>query len=136
MKVVGLDGRSYNWDWRNKIPMADDTRPRSTYHLRARGLLKKLFPCETILEEVYLPGSNNLSVDFYIPFYKTCVEVQGEQHYRYIQFFQGSHSEFLSAKLRDTQKQNWINLNGLKFIELPYTEDNDEWTERIREVVG
>jgi hypothetical protein len=104
MKVVGLDGRSYNWDWRNKVPMADDTRPRSTYHLRARELLNKLFPCETILEEVYLPGSNNLSVDFYIPFYRTCVEVQGEQHY--------------------------------KFIELPYTEDNDEWTERIREVVG
>lgn len=131
MRVKGLDGREYPWNLRGLQPARDDARARSSYHLAARQLLQRLFPTTPILEEVPLPGSDGLRADFYLPMEKLIVEVHGEQHYKYVPHFHGDRLGFLAAKRRDASKETWCDLNGLRFVALPYSEDIDEWRSRV-----
>lgn len=133
MKVKGLDNRLYNWKLLNHVPLGDDERNRSKYHLAARQLLTQLFPTDRVLEEVPLPGSGGLTADFLIPAEKLIIEVHGEQHYKYVMHFHGSLLGFIAARKRDMNKKRWCELNGIRLVELPYTEAVDEWRRRIRE---
>jgi len=126
MKCVGLDGKQYNFQLVNGI--RDET---SSYHERARKLLKLYWPMTLIYEEVFLPGSTGLYADFFIPSKKVLVEVHGEQHYEANSFF-GGEKGFAGQKIRDSNKQRWCNLNNYVYIELPYNEDNNEWRRRIQ----
>jgi hypothetical protein len=137
MKVKGLNGREYNWKLTGRVPLKDDARKRSKYHLAARTLLTTLFPADRILEEVPLPGSKKLTLDFYIPSYRLAVEVQGEQHTIYNPFFHGNYLNYLAAKRRDNNKKAWCLINNLEFIEFSFMESEDEWRERVtRKISG
>ncbi len=131
MKVRGLDGKNYTIKLTHTSPLLSDKRKRSSYHLQARELLKKLFPCERILEEVELPGSNGLAADFFIPMQKLIVEVHGEQHYQFVAYFHKTDEEFLDSRKRDLRKQEWCDINNLELVVLPYSENTDEWRSRI-----
>lgn len=128
MKVRGLDGRLHSWS------PTSNPRACSQYHDRARKVLRQLYPSEQILEEVALPGCGDttLYADFYLPLHRLVVEVQGEQHYKQVpHFHQNNPLNFLAAKRRDQQKQEWCELNNLRLVELPYTEDDDGWKSRL-----
>ena len=90
---IGFDGVERHWKLNKCTVLGDDTRPRSNLHLTARKLLKELFPYDTILEEVPLPGSNKpsrpskLFADFFVPAYNLIVEVHGRQHFEFVSFF-------------------------------------------------
>lgn len=137
MKVTGLDGFVYSWNLRNHVPFQDDKRPRSRYHLRARRLLKKKFPRDRILEEVPLAGSHTpqrrstLYVDFFIPNKTVVIEVHGEQHYSFNEFFHKTKAEFYKSKKRDQDKLDWCGLNSINIVVLKYSEPDDVWSERI-----
>ena len=137
MKIVGLDGRSYSWNLRNHVPFQDAKRPRSRYHLRARWLLKKKFPRDRILEEVPLVGSHTpqrrsiLYVDFFIPNKTVVIEVHGEQHYSFNEFFHKTKAEFYRSKKRDQDKSDWCALNSINIVVLKYSEPDDVWSKRI-----
>jgi very-short-patch-repair endonuclease len=80
---------------------------------------------------VTIPGTRpSLYADFVLPTRKLMVEVHGQQHYEQIQFFHDKR-EFAAAKRRDAQKKEWCNLNSFTLVELPYSEDVDEWRERV-----
>jgi hypothetical protein len=132
MKVIGLDGRNYAWKLVNHVPLNNDDLQRSSLHIQARELLRSIYPLDRILEEVSLPGSNGLAIDFYIPVYKLAVEVQGEQHYEYILYFHGSPSGFLKSKQRDKDKKHWLELNTISLVEFPHNESTEQWRERLR----
>lgn len=131
MRVTGLDGRTYSWKLQGRIPFEDDTRPRSSLHILARGLLRSLFPLEQVYEELYLPGAGKLYADFVILTRKLMVEVHGEQHYVFNSYFYNTLLDFIEAKKRDELKAKWAELNGLTLVVLPYTEDIDAWRHRI-----
>lgn len=131
MKVVDLNGREHGWNLNGLRPKNNDIRPRSQHHLRARNLLKSLFPTDQILEEVPLPGTR-LRADFYLPMRKLAIEVHGEQHYKFIQYFHGSKKGFLRAKKNDQDKILWFQNNNIQVVELPYTETDNEWRRRIQ----
>lgn len=133
MKVVGLDGRTYTWNLRGLQVKLDDPQHRSELHIKARQLLHALFPLQPILEEVRLPGTNNLRADFYIPSWKLMIEVNGEQHYQFSLHHHGSRAGFLSSLKRDSDKARWCDLNDIQLVTLPYNEDIDEWRVRITE---
>ncbi len=135
-KVVGLDGRSYPWRLAGHLPDGDDERPRSSFHLAARALLKAVFPLEQILEEIALPGSGYLSADFFLPHWNLVVEVHGQQHYCFSKLFHRDRNDFLAGKVRDRVKREWCELNGITLVELPYNEDLDEWRKRIGSAVS
>lgn len=133
MKVIGLNGREFTWKLVGHVPLGDDEQKRSQFHLAARDLLTKLFPCDRILEEVPLPGSGGLAADFFIPAEMLMVEVHGQQHYNFIPHFHTDRLGFLLSKKRDATKRYWCKLNNICLVELPYNEVPHEWSRRIRE---
>jgi hypothetical protein len=52
-------------------------------------MLHEKFPTLQILEEVSIPlrSKETLYLDFYIPLIKKCIEVHGEQHYKFVPFY-------------------------------------------------
>lgn len=63
-----------------------------------------------------------LSFDFYLPQYNTCIEYQGEQHYRVVDFF-GGKDEFELRKKRDEIKRNYCYSNNIRLLYISYRED-------------
>lgn len=132
MKVRGLDGRQHN------LPLSADERnvdkQCSAYHVRARAVLARIYPNDRTHEEVQLPGcqGQKLFLDFFLPLRRLAVEVQGEQHTKFIPHFHGTMAGFLASLKRDRVKRQWCEMNEMVFVTLPHTEGDDEWTERIR----
>ena len=135
MRIVGLDGKYHNWNLKYKKPSSKCSK----LHRRARNLLKKLFPFDTIYEEVILPGSRIsrrlrvLRADFYIPGQNLLIEVHGQQHYKYSNKYHKTKMDFIESKSRDRDKEQWCKLNHIKFVELPYNENNTKWEKRIEQ---
>jgi very-short-patch-repair endonuclease len=127
VRVVGIDGRSYTWDLRGRMPTADDDRSRSNLHLRARALLSQLFPLDIRAEEVPIPGTQGLTADFVLPSRLLIVEVQGQQHYKHITHFHEFPVDYWAARARDQRKVEWCELNGWRCICLPHFCTDHEW---------
>ncbi len=135
MKVTGFDNREHVLSLKFKQGNC------SSGHLEARTLLKKIFPNDSIYEEVTLKGSKkaaseaNLAADFFIPAHKIIVEVHGKQHYEYVAHFHESKSNFLESKKRDSRKKEWCYINNIIYIELPTGKEN-EWERRIIDAIS
>lgn len=127
MQVVDLDGNSYNWQLLGGISKGSKNN-KSSLHLKARELIHHLFPTLPILEEVSINirRGETLYLDFYIPLTKKCIEVHGEQHYTFSRFYHGSILGFMKQKKRDREKQEWCEINGIDYIELPFNQQ-DNW---------
>jgi len=132
MLVTDLDGNETKWQISKGT--SKDKRKKSKYHDRARQVIIKAYPTVIISEEIpiVLRRGKTCFLDFYLSLYKTAIEIQGEQHYKFIPHFHKTKLNFLSAKRRDAEKKEWCELNNIRLIELPYNEDDNEWYERIR----
>lgn len=134
MKVIGLDGNEHNLNFIVNSSCRDKV---SSYHQSARELIKTMFPMHRVYEEVTLPGSSTttnkkaLYADFFIPSLKIIIEVQGEQHYKFSAFFHKNKKDFYMALARDRDKKEYCQINDFTIVELPYTENIDEWRNRI-----
>ena len=67
--------------------------------------------------------SKNLYVDVYLPDYNLCIEINGEQHYKYKKFFHDSKEEFEDQIYRDNLKKSLILNHHMHFLEIKYSED-------------
>jgi hypothetical protein len=83
------------------------------------------------MEEVGLPGSNGLRLDFYLPLRRLAIEAHGQQHYRYVMHFHGTMMGFLRSRERDQKKRDWCSINGIDLVELPFSEKPDDWLVRM-----
>lgn len=84
--------------------------------------LYKLFPHLSIKEN-YRPEWFNLNgirleFDFYIESLKCGIEVQGSQHYEFVEFFHRTYEEFLKQIERDNAKKILCNKFGIKLYEV------------------
>ena len=131
MQIRDLDGNAYTWSLTGH--MAYGTINKSELHLRARVLLNDLYPTLQILEEVTIPLKKGVTLymDFYLPLKKMCVEVHGEQHYRFVSFYHGNMLNFINAKKRDREKEEWCELNGIRYVSLPFDFTDLQWKELI-----
>ena len=130
MKVIGLDGRQHKWPPTGCIPAKTASHKRSMPHLKARALLKQLYPTLPLLEEVPIPGSR-LRLDFFLPFHKLVIEVQGIQHNEFNSHFHRNMLGFVKSQQRDNTKREWCEDNGIQLIELMDGETDDKWKARI-----
>ena len=132
MLVKDLDGIAHTWNLTGNMAHGKTTN-KSSLHIRARALLSTQFPTLQLLEEIpiILRKSETLYLDFYMPLNRTCVEVHGEQHYKYVPYYHGNMMSFLKAQKKDREKSEWCNINNIRYIELPYHENIDQWTQRI-----
>lgn len=129
MKVKDLDGKEHKWLLAGCYVPLDESRPRSKLHLKARDLIHSLYPASQILEEVQIPinKKTTLYLDFYLRIEGIAVEVQGEQHFKWIPHFHKLKIDFYHQQRNDMLKASWCEFNGIELITLPYNEDLDEW---------
>ena len=81
--------------------------------------------CE-LVSDIYLNSKQKLRFDFYIKELNVCIEFQGIQHYKPINYF-GGESRYNSQVKKDNIKVNFCNENNIKLIRIPYFEiDNIE----------
>lgn len=132
MFVKDLDGIGHNWNLTGNMAKGR-VENKSSLHLTARELIISTFPTMQILEEVPIPlrRSDSLYLDFYLPLKRVCVEVHGEQHYKFVPFYHSNMLAFLKSQKRDREKQEWCEINGIKYIPLPYNETVEQWKNRI-----
>lgn len=132
MQVKDLDGNNYNWQLIGNIAHGSITN-KSSLHLKARELIHECFPTLQVLEEVpvYVRRSDILYLDFYLPLNKKCIEVHGEQHYKFNKFYHNTLLGFIKHKKRDQDKKDWCELNNIQFIELPFDQDLNEWRTKL-----
>lgn len=62
---------------------------------------------------------NPLPFDFYLPDYNICIEYDGEQHFRSVDFF-GGEDKFEKQKLHDQIKIQYCNNNHIHLLKIPY----------------
>jgi hypothetical protein len=134
MLIKDLDGNTHNWQLTGNMSKGKVDN-RSSLHLAARSLITQNFPTMQILEEVPIPlrKSETLYLDFYLPLKKICFEVHGEQHFKFVPFYHNNMLAFKKSQKRDKDKQEWCEINGLKYISLAYNEDSEVWNERIKD---
>lgn len=63
-----------------------------------------------------------LFFDFTIPDLNVYIEVQGEQHYKFVPFFHKFASNFRQQKFRDQVKQEWCAENDIILVTISYKE--------------
>lgn len=131
MLVMGIDEKEYKWKYYNYQTQRENA---SNLHVRARTLLKEIFPLSVVCEEVPLIGigKQNLYLDLYLHTQRLAVEVHGEQHYKFNSFFYENRQAFARAQTRDRTKVEWCKINNIDLVELPYDESDREWELRIR----
>lgn len=66
-----------------------------------------------------------LPFDFYLPKLNMCIEFDGEQHYRPIEYF-GGEGKFELQQKHDNIKREYCKNNNIKLLEIPYFEDVEE----------
>jgi very-short-patch-repair endonuclease len=68
---------------------------------------------------------SHLKFDFYIPSKNLCIEFNGIQHYKPIEFF-GGESYFKEMKVRDNIKVSFCKSNGINLLIIKYTKDRNK----------
>jgi hypothetical protein len=76
-----------------------------------------------------------LPFDFYLPKFNTCIEYDGEQHYKPVLTF-GGEEAFKTQKIRDKIKNQYCKKNGIKLIRIPYTMKKGEIEPYILKELG
>jgi hypothetical protein len=121
MIVKDLSGKEFQW----KITSNSVSRKRekvSDLHCKARELIQKVYPTVQILEEVPIKirHGETLYLDFYLPLHKIAVEVNGEQHYRWVSHFHAAQMDFIRQCKSDREKKEWCEINDISFVELRF----------------
>lgn len=62
---------------------------------------------------------NKLPFDFYLPDYNTCIEYDGVQHFKAIDYF-GGQKGFLKLRQNDSIKTNFCLKNNIVLVRIPY----------------
>ena len=132
MLIKDLDGQTHKWLLTGHMSKGKIIN-RSSLHLQARKLIASTYPTLQILEEVPITIRKNeiLYLDFYLPLKKICFEVHGEQHYKFIPFYHNNILNFLKAQKRDREKQEWCEINNIRYVDLPYDAKELQWLARI-----
>ena len=72
--------------------------------------------------------------DFYLPEKNICIEIDGEQHFKYIPHFHKSLSGFKKQQERDRRKNSYCLANDIKLYRIPY--DRVYTIKTFREIIS
>jgi len=105
--------KNYLIDW--------DISSRSKFQNKVKVFLKPYWCHDVVFEEFRIVGSR-LSLDFYNANKKIAVEVQGDQHVKYVKHFHKNRLKYLDQLKRDQKKLDFCNFNDIKLVEI-YSSD-------------
>lgn len=123
MNLIGLDHKPFKLNTNpNLHPMKNEEGCKSKIQYRCGQILKEKYPFDVILEEVYIP-KHPFILDFFLPLRKLVVEINGDQHDKFVKFFHGSFKNFVKSQHRDNDKAYWAEINNLRFISVKTEEE-------------
>ena len=88
-------------------------KSRSKLQFETKKFLQSYWKDHVVFEEFPMAGTK-MTFDFYNANKKIAVEVQGDQHTKYVPFFHGRRSNFASQLRRDEKKLQFCKLNRIK----------------------
>ena len=94
-----------------------DEKSKSKIQFAAKQFLKDYWKNHVVFEEFPVAGTR-LKFDFYNANKNIAIEINGEQHVRYVPFFHKRRSNFVSQIRRDQQKIDFCELNDINLLEI------------------
>lgn len=90
-------------------------------------LLREIFPHNVILKEHYVKyKGTKLFFDFYIKDLNVLIEVQGQQHLKFVKHFHENKNGFVAQKRRDNMKIEYAQENDIAFVRIFFDEEIDK----------
>jgi hypothetical protein len=121
MKFLDPLGKQRNLKNAKKYLIDWELDSRSKFQNRVKVFLKNYWGNDVVFEEFRIVGTR-LSLDFYNANKKIAVEVQGDQHTKYVKHFHKNRLQYLDQLRRDQKKLDFCDLNDIKLLEV-YTTD-------------
>tara|TARA_R100000734_G_C3312408_1_gene103443 strand:+ start:928 stop:1335 length:408 start_codon:yes stop_codon:yes gene_type:complete len=121
MKFIDVYGRERNLKNAKKYLINWDKPSRSKFQTRVKQFLKPFWIHDIVFEEFRVVGTR-LTLDFYNANKKVAVEVQGEQHTKYVKFFHKNRFKYCDQLKRDEDKLLFCKSNNIKLAEI-YPQD-------------
>jgi hypothetical protein len=121
MRLLNINGKLVNKNVRKNL-INWEGKSRSKLQFQFKQFFYPLWQNHIVYEEFPVYGTM-LKIDFLNATKKIAVEIQGDQHESFNEFFHNkSRLKYLESIKRDVKKQEWIKMNNFKFLEL-YEED-------------
>lgn len=117
MKFKTLTGSTAELKNAKKYLIKWEANSRSQFQKRVKDFLCPYWCHDIVFEEFKIIGTR-LSFDFYNANKKIAIEVQGEQHTKYVKFFHGNRFKYLEQLKRDDKKFRFCQVNNIKLIEI------------------
>ena len=100
----------------------------SKYELIIKNILDELnisYEKEKIFLDCTSVKNSPLRFDFYLPNYNCCIEYDGIQHYKPIEYF-GGEDRFIEQQKNDLIKDNYCKDNNIRLIRISYIKTEEE----------
>lgn len=126
-RIVKVNIQKYRIDW--------DKSSCSNLQTQVKEFLEDFWKYKKVLEEFRIPKTK-LRIDFLNVTDKIAVEANGEQHDKFVPHFHKNLSGFLEHCGRDRKKEDWLEKNGYKLIEIYQSDIKNLSKESIFELYG
>jgi hypothetical protein len=117
MKFKTLDGKERTLKNIKNCIIDWDAKSRSKFQFSVKQFLKTYWKGDVVFEELRIVGTR-LSLDLYNANKKVAIEVQGEQHFKYVPFFHNTRGSYLKQIKRDVKKNEFCEINGIHLVEI------------------
>jgi very-short-patch-repair endonuclease len=125
MKFYDSYGKIRNLKTPQKYLIDWSVASRSKFQNNIKNFIKDYWVHDVVFEEFRVVGSR-LSLDFYNANKKIAIEVQGDQHVKYVKHFHKNRMKYLDQLKRDQKKLDFCEMNGIKLVEIYSTDVVDE----------
>lgn len=121
MKFLDPLGKQRNLKGAKKYLIDWEAKSRSKFQKNVKDFLKDYWLHDIVFEEFRIVGTR-MSLDFYNANKKVAVEVQGDQHTKYVKHFHKTRLKYLEQLKRDQKKLDFCDLNDIKLVEIYSTD--------------
>ena len=97
------------------------SKSRSKFQNNVKDFLRDYWINDVVFEEFRIVGTR-LSIDFYNANRRIAIEVQGDQHIKYVKHFHKNRLKYLDQLKRDQKKLDFCEFNGIKMVEIYSTD--------------
>ena len=117
MRLLNINGQLVNKNVRKNL-IDWEAKSRSKLQFKFKKFFYPYWKNHIVYEEFPVYGSM-LKVDILNATKRIAVEIQGDQHESFNEFFHDhSRLKYLQSIKRDVKKEKWLELNEFKFLEL------------------
>lgn len=115
-----------------KIQWGEPSRSKLQFAFKQK--IRQFWGTHVIYEEFPVYGSRQ-KVDFINFTVNIAIEVNGEQHDKFVKHFHKNKQGFIGSIKRDREKRQWLEMNGITLVEV-YKEDLEDFSEEyIKKII-